>query len=304
VVNVETGTVDLPDIPATTTTTVDFEASTRNIDAAISYVKKEMDTIPVGTIEFNIDQTKLVDLTTLKTLINEKVKNGLTIDPEASANLMNQIINGENITDEAWQGIIDKINEKLKELNIEPIKIDFKTGESAKTGKETEKAWKGAASAVQSVGSALQGLEDPGAKIAGIIGQAIANIALGFSQATAADSKLGVFGWIAAITGGLATMVSTISAIHSATGYAQGGIVEGNTYSGDQIPANGGTIGLNAGELILNKAQQGNLASQIQGGGLQGLYLEASVHAEQIRLALNNNGKRTGRGELVTWKRS
>ena len=298
VVNVETGTVDLPDIPTTTTTTVDFHADTRNINAAISDVKKEMDTIPVGTIEFNLDQTKLVDLTTLKTLIDEQVKNGLKIDPEATQGLFSKIQLGIDIEDTTWQEVIDKINEKLKELDIKPVSINFKTGDTAKTGKETENAWKNAASAVQSVGSALQQIEDPSAKIAGIIGQAIANIALGFAQATAASSGGGIFAWIAAIAGGMATMISTISAIHSTTGYADGGIVKGNRMSGDQVPAM-----LNSGELVLNKFQQQVLAANLQAGGLQGLQLEASVHAEQIRLALNNNGKRTGRGELVTWKR-
>ena len=298
VVNVETGTVDLPDIPKVIEQTVDFHASTRNIDAAISDVKKEMDTIPVGTIDFNIDQTKLADLTTLKTLISEQVKNGLEIDPNGTQGLFSKIQLGVDIEDTTWQELIDKINEKLKELDIKPISINFKTGDTAKTGKETENAWKNAASAVQSVGSALQQIEDPSAKIAGIIGQAIANIALGFAQATAASSGGGIFAWIAAITGGMATMISTISAIHSTTGYADGGVVKGNRMSGDQVPAM-----LNSGELVLNKFQQQVLAANLQAGGLQGLHLEATVHAEQIRLALNNNGKRTGRGELVTWKR-
>ena len=313
-VNVETGTVNLPDIPTEMTTTVDFQANTRNIDAAISDVKKEMDTIPVGTIEFNLDQTKLVDLTTLKTLISEQVKNGLQIDPNATQGLFSKIQLGVDIDDTTWQEVIDKINEKLAELEIDPIKIDLKTGDVAKEGKDAEKSWKNAASAVASVGSAMQSLEDPGAKIAGTIGQAIASIALGFAQATAASSGGGIFAWIAAITGGLATMISTISAIHSSTGYANGGIVgragggfvPGNSMSGDNVlgMVDGVTpVGLNSGELILNKAQQSNLASQMRDGGLQNLHLEASVHAEQIRLALNNNGKRTGRGELVTWKR-
>ena len=82
--------------------------------------------------------------------------------------------------------------------------------------------------------------------------------------------------------------------VHAANGYS----VPGNNYSGDMVPAM-----LNSGELVLNKAQQGNLASQLSGSGLQNLHLTATVHAEQIRLALNNNGQRTGRGELVTWKR-
>ena len=97
-------------------------------------------------------------------------------------------------------------------------------------------------------------------------------------------------------------MISTISAIHSATGYANGGVIKGNSYSGDNLKAmgpNGSLIGLNAGEIVLNKAQQGNLASQMQGSGMQNLNLTATIKGEQIRLVLNNNGRRTGRGEYV-----
>ena len=167
-------------------------------------------------------------------------------------------------------------------------------------GKRVADSWKDAASAVQSVGSALSGLDDPGAKIIGTIGQAIASIALGFAQATAADSKLGVFGWIAAIAGGMATMVSTIAAIHSATGYAEGGIIKGTTFSGDQIMANGGSIGLNAGELVLNRAQQSTLASQLQGQDKQ-MHVVGEVQGEKIILVANRTFRRRGQGEIVTW---
>ena len=146
-------------------------------------------------------------------------------------------------------------------------------------------------------------IEDPAAKVVGTVAQSIASIALGFAQATAADSKLGVFGWVAAVATGLATMVSTISAIHSATGYADGGIIKGNSFSGDNIMANGGAIGLNAGELVLNRAQQGNLAAQLEGGGMQNMMLETTLRGEDIRIALNNNGRRTGRGEIVQNRR-
>ena len=78
-------------------------------------------------------------------------------------------------------------------------------------------------------------------------------------------------------------------------------MIKGNSYSGDNLMAMGpnGLIGLNAGEIVLNKSQQINLASQLQGGGMQGLNLTATIRGEQIRLALNNNGRRTGRGEYV-----
>ncbi len=77
---------------------------------------------------------------------------------------------------------------------------------------------------------------------------------------------------------------------HAANGY----FVGGTHFSGDVTP-----IMANAGELVLNKSQQGNLASQLQGGGIGNLNLTATIKGEQIRLALNNNGRRTGRGEYV-----
>lgn len=91
-------------------------------------------------------------------------------------------------------------------------------------------------------------------------------------------------------------MTTTISTIHSLTGYAEGGMVNGSTYSGDQIP-----IMANAGEVVLTKAQQGNLASQLQGGGLQNLKLDGVVTGENIHIVHNRYLKRSGQGELVTW---
>jgi hypothetical protein len=215
---------------------------------------------------------------------------------------------GIDIPDEYWEGLQSQINDKLSELGIDPIKINFTTGDVAKVGKETEKSWQAAAQAVQSVGGALQQIEDPGAKIVGIIGQAIAQIALGFAMATAQDSKLGVFGWIAAVAGGLGTMISTISAIHSATGYAQGGIVDGRgggfvggtAYSGDNV----GNVRLDSGELILNKAQQNNLANALSDDGSRSVGGGTPyVQGELIYLGVNNYLKRSGRGEIVTSKR-
>ena len=76
---------------------------------------------------------------------------------------------------------------------------------------------------------------------------------------------------------------------HAATGM----IIPGNDYS-DRTP-----VLAQSGELILNRAQQGNLAAQLQVNGIQGMQLTATVRGEDIRLALNNNGRRTGRGEYV-----
>ena len=217
--------------------------------------------------------------------------------------LQEKIDDGINIPEETWLRLQDQINEQLKNLGIEPIKIDVKTGNLVSTGNETEKSWKAAASAVASVGSAMQSIEDPAAKVAGTVAQAIANIALGYSQAMLAPKD--PVSWIAFGAAGLAQMLSMISTIHSSTGYAEGGIIKGNSYSGDNI---GGMVdgsqfvGLNAGELVLNQAQQTTLAQNLQGGGMNGLNLHAVLTGENIVLSANRYLKRTGQGELVTWK--
>ena len=114
---------------------------------------------------------------------------------------------------------------------------------------------------------------------------------------------MGPWAWIAFAATGLATMISSIAAIHSATGYAEGGVIKGNTYSNDQI---GGLVdgtqfvGLNAGEVVLNKAQTNALASFItsteRGGGNAS---KPYVTGQTIVLGINNWAKQNGKGQLV-----
>ena len=252
------------------------------------------------------EQNMEVDTNTLQTLMKTAIENGIdSLNPDF-ASLQEKMREGMNIPDETWQALQDQINEKLKELNIAPIKIDFSTGNVKNQSKEMEKDWKAAASAIQQVGSAMASIEDPAAKVVGTIAQAIASIALGFAQATVKDSKLGVWGWIAAVTGGLATMISAISAIHSATGYANGGVVDGRgggfvggmAYSGDNV----GNVRLDSGELVLNRAQQTNLANSLQENGGGKMEIVGVLTGENVVLMADRWGRRTGRGELLFGK--
>lgn len=158
--------------------------------------------------------------------------------------------------------------------------------------------WDLVASSISTVGGALAGLEDPTARIAGTLMQAVATLALSYAEAVAQAAKLGPVAWMAFGATGLATLLSTTSTIKGITkgGFAEGGIIPGNYYNDQLSTAN---YGLSSGELILNKAQQGNLASQLA-GGLGRMQLTAVVTGEQLRLVLNSNGRRTGRGEYVT----
>jgi hypothetical protein len=246
------------------------------------------------------DSNIAADEAALSNILEHMMRNGIDTADFPADELYNKIL-GPGIPDEKWQEIVADINEKLANAGLEPIEIDVKTGNITKVAKEVCASWQDAAHAVQAVGSALQSIQDPTAKILGIIGQAIANVALGFAQATTAESGKGIWAWIAAIAGGVGTMVSTISAIHSATGYSEGGIIKGTSYSGDNIMANGGTIGLNAQEIVLNRAQAGNLAAQLSdtsAGADRRPYLDV----ETIWLGMGHYLKRRGMGEIVTSK--
>lgn len=239
------------------------------------------------------DQNVAADEASLRGLMKTTIANNIEgIDFTA---VREKMVEGLNIPDEEWQTIVDAINEKLVAMDLEPIKLNFETGSVSKEGKAVTDSWKSAAQAVQSVGQAMQQIEDPVAKVAGIVGQAIATIALTFAQSL--KGTVTPWDWIAAAAAGTATMVSTIAAIKSATStqkFANGGIVQGNTYSGDQID-----IKANAGEVVLSRAQQGNLAEQLSGGGIGNMQLEARVSAEDLIFVLNNNGLRRGYGKYI-----
>lgn len=200
---------------------------------------------------------------------------------------------------------IKKIEEELAKNPIKlNIEIDPEKIKSIKSMTALQKTASETAKVVDSIGQAFNAIEDPAAKVAGTVAQAIANIALGYSQAMLTPKD--PISWIAFGAAGLAQMLAMMNAIHSSTGYANGGMVKGNSYSGDNIPAMidggaGGFAGLNAGEIVLNKAAQGNLASQLQGAGMGGMQVIGEISGEAIKIVLNRHLKRTGQGEIVTW---
>jgi hypothetical protein len=255
-------------------------------------------------VQMEIDEeASKVDTQTLKNLMKDSLQNGINgMDLQFGA-LSDKIAKGIDIPDTSWQGILDQYNDLRVQVGKDPIEIDFETGNISNVIEDINAIVKTArttAHVVGSIGEAFNAIEDPAAKVAGTVMQAIATVALGYAQATLMSASMGPWAWIAFAATGLATMLTTVSAIHSATGYAEGGIVKGNTYSGDQIQANGGTIGLNAGEVVLNRAQSGVLAAQLSNTG-SGMHIVGQIAGEKIVLVANRYFKRTGQGEIVTW---
>ena len=190
----------------------------------------------------------------------------------------------------------------LDQIKVKPIVVPLETTKNNIEG--ITKAAKTTAQVVGTIGQAFNAIEDPAAKVAAVVAQAIANVALAYSQALAKDvgSKFNIFGFIAASASAMISMATTIASIHQATGYAEGGIVKGNSYSGDNMMFGGdGLYGLNAGELVLTRAQQGSLAQSLQNGGGQTVRVVGKIAGKDLFICAENWAKSAGKGEFVTW---
>ena len=239
-------------------------------------------------------QTKIDELTSKVKILKGQIADPNKIQKGVGASVLGIAIGQEQLND-----VESQLKALLPEGGIKiPAKLEINTGNTQQQSKEMAKDWQQAASAIQSVGSAMQQIEDPAVKVAGTVAQAVATIALAYAEASAMAAKTGPWGWIAFAATGLATMLTTISSIKSATkGFSEGGIVRGLSKSGDN-----NIIGVNDSELILNRAQQGIIASQLSSERDSGVYRPSYISGEQIYLALNRYTRRTGRGEIVTWK--
>lgn len=95
------------------------------------------------------------------------------------------------------------------------------------------------------------------------------------AQVVADASKAGWPDMIPIIIGGIATVIASIAAAKSAmSGYAEGGIIPGTSYSGDKVQAR-----VNSGEMVLTQAQQKQLFEIANGRGSQGMNYELMVSA-------------------------
>ena len=258
-----------------------------------------------------LQNRKAVDNRTLNSLMGVARKNNIAYEDVGLTGIKTQINSADyfDITNDQWQEIENKINEKLAELHLDPIKIDFETGTIQQLStemKDVNEMFQYASQAIGSVGSALAGIEDPAAKVLGLIAQGIASVVAGMGMAIAQKGKeLEPWSWIAFAASATATMIATVASIKSATAeYHAGGdfVGKGSRFNTMMRPVGTDTIPamLSPGELILNKSQQSNLASNLQSApALADLHLETTIEAERIRIMLNNNNRRRGRGIAI-----
>lgn len=116
----------------------------------------------------------------------------------------------------------------------------------------TAKGFAVAGTACQALGGAMQQLgSDSAAAKAGLVMAAIGQLALSLATAMTDAAKQSWITWLAFGVSGTAQLVSMVATISQ---FATGGIVGGNSKSGDRVLAR-----VNSGEMILNAAQQAQL---------------------------------------------
>lgn len=173
---------------------------------------------------------------------------------------------------------IEDLNKQLAKLgkSVKPIKLDINSKDIAKIQSlfnidvtnfdsvkgaftsiqgivgPTAKGFAAAGTACQALGGAMQQLgSDSAAAKAGLVMAAIGQLALSLATAMTDAAKQSWITWLAFGISGTAQLVSMVVAISQ---FATGGIVGGNSKSGDRVLAR-----VNSGEMILNAAQQAQL---------------------------------------------
>lgn len=242
------------------------EVNEKGVKPIRDEVKKMLDNLKGSSFEIAIDFD--LDTATLEQLIELKKKAFDNTEQKKSIDDLNSAI--ERFSSGSIRSFLD---------DARALSLLF----SNKQASDTDKM----AASMVAMGSALTQLgEDSAAAKAGLILSAIGQVVLGFAQATAQESKLGVWGWIAAIASGIGVMATTISQIK---GFSQGGIFDGNSVVGDNNIAR-----VNAGEMILTKTQQSNLFRLLDNNTAAGGNVSAGtvrVKGSDLYIALSNYSK-------------
>lgn len=241
------------------------EVNEKGVKPIRDEVKKMLDNLKGSSFEIAIDFD--LDTATLEQLIELKKKAFDNTEQKKSIEDLNSAI--ERFSNGSIRSFLD---------DARALSLLF----SNKQASDTDKM----AASMVAMGSALTQLgEDSAAAKAGLILSAIGQIVLGFAQATAQESKLGVWGWIAAIASGIGVMATTISQIK---GFSQGGIFSGNSVVGDNNIAR-----VNSGEMILTKTQQSNLFRLLDNNTAGGNVSAGTVRVKgsDLYIALSNYSK-------------
>ena len=289
------------------------EATRQGIRIAIEKLKDEklkieMEPLPEGSIDYlNAQISSLTKK--LNTETDEAVRQGIraaiekinkekyNIELEATLGRLKPMegdkfgvsAKGRNATEDIKSAYIS-----VKGISSDAIKSNYEYADSlgaigsmmssvSQLTNEGAASWLSYASnIIQAVGQALPQLSALATK----------NASVAATGAAASVSSIPVVGWVMAGT----AVASVIAAMANVPKFANGGIVPGNLYSGDRVPAM-----VNSGEMILNRSQQGRLFDILNSkGGVNGKDVrvtgEVVVSGEQMKILLDNTNRKLRRG--------
>ncbi|MBQ1780396.1 MAG: phage tail tape measure protein, partial [Bacteroidales bacterium] len=98
--------------------------SQEGISALRSEIQGSQKSMQMGSSEYMVEASRLVDLTTFENLLKTAVQNGIELDPALLETNFEKIDLGVDVSDEEWQVLVDTINTKLADLGLDPIKLD------------------------------------------------------------------------------------------------------------------------------------------------------------------------------------
>jgi hypothetical protein len=267
---------------------------------------------------------------------------GADLESTAQA-LKEKLLSPEGIDQTAIQSFLEELNKQIEEAGGVGLKLNADTGEvtddkgkGKDDGEDLKKFNEGIGKLSGGLSQVTGGLKAVGVEIPKEVDQVIGVIngvsqiisgvgtiisVLSTSAMTANTAALGantfaIGALITALELNTATNIFPFANGGIVPAFAQGGLIgraagglmiPGNSMSGDRLrlPVDGGLgmIGVNSGELILNRAQQGNLASQLEGGVAAGANTQPFINGEMIYLGLQAYMRRSGLGEIVTSER-
>ena len=238
---------------------------------------------------------------------------GKVIETKKSVNEIQNLISVlEKLRDSLKEGdpMIETYNKRIEELGKKVEGIKSAGVETPKVSKETVSSWDSFNTAMASTSTIVsslsqtfkEGTELTAASVLSMVSTALPAIGSliaaidALTVTEAVEAGVGAVSkavstskhWIEAIAAVAslgAVVAAAIAAARSNTGkkYATGGIVGGNSYTGDRVTAN-----VNSGEMILTKSQQARLFRLANGGQEGGRSVEFHVSGTELVGVLNN----------------
>lgn len=243
-------------------------------DSQIADINKQLQTLGLKPIKVHIETDFEKDFADFRNNANDIIGGleGIGNVVYSIESLSNALANGAD----AWtvfMGVVDTATTILQTVGSVMTAVNTITELLGATT---------AATAAIDTAATSQEVANSGAKVA-------ANSAEAISSATKEGSKMPFPLNIAAIAAGIAAVVAGIAMIGS---FADGGVIGGNSFHGDNMFAR-----VNAGEMILNNKQQGNLFRLLDGGGVASNTGTPTVKIKgsDLYVALNNYGSKMGK---------